>query len=186
MWEAYKVRSRWRADGGRIDPKAAGPAYALPSTLLDGLSWDDVLAALDHEEGRAIEGGEPLATADERLRPKPGKLGGIFVIDQYGSMHAGQKVPGVFQHSSMTGGHCCRFAGSITVQDGRVLALTPHSGHYVPTQAEYDNLVANWRRDGLDLSEAEIGGFVKDKTHKKASMGVARQAAAAAMEAVGR
>ena len=52
MWEAYKVRSRWRADGGRIDPKAAGPAYALPSTLLDGLSWDDVLAALDHEEGR--------------------------------------------------------------------------------------------------------------------------------------
>ena len=58
MWEAYKVRSRWRADGGRIDPKAAGPAYALPSTLLDGLSWDDVLAALDHEEGRAIEGGE--------------------------------------------------------------------------------------------------------------------------------
>ena len=150
------------------------------------LRWDDVLAALDHEEGRAIEGGEPVATADERLRPKPGKLGGIFVIDQYGSMHAGQKVPGVFQHSSMTGGHCCRFAGSITVQDGRVLALTPHSGHYVPTQAEYDNLVADWRRDGLDLSEAEIGGFVKDKTHKKASMGVARQAAAAAMEAGGR
>ena len=185
MWEAYKVRSRWRADGGRIDPKAAGPAYALPSTLLDGLSWDDVLAALDHEEGRAIEGGEPVATADERLRPKPGKLGGIFVIDQYGSMHAGQKVPGVFQHSSMTSGHCWRFAGSITVQDGRVLALTPHSGHYVPTQAEYDNLVADWRRDGLDLSEAEIGGFVKDKTHKKASMGVARQAAAA-MEAGGR
>ena len=47
MWEAYKVRSRWRADGGRIDPKAAGPAYALPSTLLDGLGWDDVLAATD-------------------------------------------------------------------------------------------------------------------------------------------
>ena len=30
--------------------------------------------------------------------------------------------------------------------DGRVLALTPHSGHYVPTQAEYDSLVAEWRR----------------------------------------
>ena len=55
----------------------------------------------------------------------------------------------------------------------------------MPTQAEYDNLVADWRRDGLDLSEAEIRGFVKDKTHKKASMGMARQAAAAAMEAGG-
>ena len=77
MWETYKVRSRWRADGGLIDPKATGPAYALPSALLDGLSWDDVLAALDHEEGRGVNGGERVATADERLRPKPGKLGGI-------------------------------------------------------------------------------------------------------------
>ena len=81
----YQVRSRWRADGGRIDPKAAGPAYALPSALLDDLSWKDVLNALDHEEGRGARGGEAVATADERLRPKPGK-GGIFVIDQYGTI----------------------------------------------------------------------------------------------------
>ena len=123
---------------------------------------------------RLLAEGHPVAGGFGIIEP----TGGIFVIDQFGSMHAGQKVPGVFQHSSMTGGHCCRFAGSITVQDGRVLALTPHSGHYVPTQTEYDHLVADWRRDGLDLSEAEIGGFVKDKTHKKR----ARQAAAAAME----
>ena len=44
-----------------------------------------------------------------------------------------------------------------------MLKVTPHSGHYVPTQAEYDSLVAEWRRDGLDLSEAAIGGFVKVK-----------------------
>ena len=50
------------------------------------------------------------------------------------------------------------------VEAGRVLKVTPHSGHYVPTQAEYDSLVAEWRRDGLDLSEAAIGGFVKVKT----------------------
>jgi hypothetical protein len=104
----------------------------------------------------------PLPTADERLRPKPGK-GGIFAIDQYGIMHAGPKVSGAFHHSSFTGGHCCRFAGSITVDKGRVLKLTPHSGHYVPTEAEYTALINAWREAGLDLSSAEITGLVKEK-----------------------
>ena len=42
-----------------------------------------------------------IQTADERLRPnKPGK-GGIFVLDQYGTMHATQKVSGALHHSSI-------------------------------------------------------------------------------------
>ena len=39
-----------------------------------------------------------MHTADERLRPnKPGK-GGIFAIDQYGTMHAAQKVSAALHH----------------------------------------------------------------------------------------
>ena len=38
-----------------------------------------------------MENGAHVQTADERLAPKRGK-GGIFVIDQWGTMHAGQKV----------------------------------------------------------------------------------------------
>ena len=65
----------------------------------------------------------PLQTADERLRStKPGK-GGIFAIDQYGRMAAAQKVSGALHHSSLTGGKCCRFAGSITVEQGKVRYL---------------------------------------------------------------
>ena len=62
-----------------------------------------------------------------------------------------------------TGEHCCRFAGSLTVDEGRVLMVSPHSGHYVPTQAEYDALLESWRVAGLDLSQASIGGFVKER-----------------------
>ena len=77
-------------------------------------------------------------------------------------MHAGQKVPGIFQHSSLTGGHCCRFAGSVEVRGGVVTKLSPHSGHYIPTQDEYDALLADWRRLGLDLTATEIGGLLKE------------------------
>ena len=73
------------------------------------------------------------------------------------------QVKGALHHSSLTGGKCCRFAGSITVTAGRVQKVTPHSGHYVPTQVEYDRLLDGWREAGLDLSQAEIGGLVKEK-----------------------
>ena len=62
MWEVYKVRSRWRADGGPIDPKAAGPAYALPSALLAGLSWGDVRAPRNRGGAPTLcdRGGTPI------------------------------------------------------------------------------------------------------------------------------
>ena len=165
MWEQFKVRSRWRADGSsRVDAKAkdsTGPSYALPLSLLPNLSWSDVLEALDHEEGSAMADGS-MKTAQERLQQnKPGK-GGIFVVDQYGTILAAQKVTGALHHSSLTGGKCCRFAGNVTVKDGHILMVTPHSGHYVPTQAEYDLLLESWRQQGLDLSRAKIGGFAKE------------------------
>ena len=72
-----------------------------------------------------------------------------------------QKVSGAIHHSSLTGGHCCRFAGAITVEQGKVRTISPHSGHYVPTQSEYDALIDSWRGAGLDLSEAELRGLVK-------------------------
>ena len=162
MWERFKVRDRW-TDGDCADvSKQAGPAYVLPVALLRDRTWVDVLAAIEHEEGRGMASGR-METAEQRLRPnKPGK-GGIFVVDMYGTIHAAQKVSGAFHHSSLTRGHCCRFAGSITVEAGRVRKISPHSGHYVPTQPEYDALIECWQKDGLDLSNAEIGGFVKER-----------------------
>lgn len=163
MWERFKLKGRWTADGAlREADGAAGPAYALPAALLDGLRWEHVLTAIDHEEGRGMASGR-VQTADERLyEEKPGK-GGIFVVDQFGVMFAAQKVPGALHHSSFTGGKCCQFAGSIRVREGRVLMVSPHSGHYVPTQAEYDALLQGWAEVGLDLSSAKVGGFVKEK-----------------------
>ena len=34
-----------------------------------------------------------------------------------------------------------------------MLKLLPHSGHYIPTQDDYDELIEGWSDAGLDLSE---------------------------------
>eukprot|EP00966_Prymnesium_polylepis_P283912 6558859-Prymnesium_polylepis.1 len=103
-----------------------------------------------------------MPTAAERVALSEEK-GGIFIVDHFGKMYAGQKVAGLFQHSSMTCGHCCKFAGGITVREGQVVSVSPHSGHYIPTQPEYDDIVESWTGAGLDLSKTELRSLIKDK-----------------------
>ena len=145
LWDAFKVRD------------AAEARYGLPSELPEA-TWGAVARALDHDDGLAGSPGRkrPLPRVADRARS------GIFVVDHFGRMYAARKVSGAFHHSSLTRGHCCRFAGSVEVRGGVVTKLSPHSGHYIPTQDEYDALLADWRRLGLDLSATEIGGLLKE------------------------
>ena len=176
-----------RDSGAALDGMGADAAcYALPTALLPGTSWSDIVAAVDHEEGRAMHKA-PLATADKRLRGK-GTLG-IFVVDHFGRIFCADKVAlalarppprppahrhqppppcamqvrGVCHHSSLSRGHAVKFAGSLRVEAGRVAVITPHSGHYVPSQQDYDDVLADWAARGLDLSQTEVRGLVKEK-----------------------
>jgi hypothetical protein len=103
----------------------------------------------------------PFPTVDSRRGCKPGK-GGIFVVDVFGKMYCGDKVTGAFHHSSMTRGHCVMFAGALTVKEGLLQMLAPYSGHYVPTEIDYDNFLQLLRSRGVSLSETDIKGMVKD------------------------
>ena len=78
MWEQFKRRSRWTSSGERIDPKTVGPAYALPTELLPGVGWTDVLAALDHEEGHGMKHGASAGVELEAVgwRVSWGRTGG--------------------------------------------------------------------------------------------------------------
>lgn len=136
-----------------------GVAYAPPTELLPDLSWADVRRAIEHDQGRWMR--VPFPTVDSRRGCKPGK-GGIFVVDVFGKMYCGDKVTGAFHHSSMTRGHCVMFAGALTVKEGRVQMLAPYSGHYVPTEIDYDNFLQLLRSRGVSLSETDIKGMVKD------------------------
>ena len=145
LWDSFKVENAGRD----------APRYEIPARIRASATWRDVLAALDHDDG--LSGPKrPLPRVADRVRS------GIFVVDHFGHIYAGRKVSGCFHHSSLTRGHVCRFAGAIRVERGVVTKLSPHSGHYIPTQAEYDALLDDWRRAGLDLSRTEIGGLLKE------------------------
>ena len=145
----FSWRKKWERDWEQV-------RYCSTACRRRKLNHEDqaleerILRALDHEEGHGMADG-PMPTADERLRQtKPGK-GGIFVVDQYGAMHMAQKVPGALHHSSFTGGHCCRFAGSIAVDDGRASVRT--SGvHGVYHPIDHRILVSSLRLALLTLA----------------------------------
>jgi hypothetical protein len=57
----------------------------------------------------------------------------IFVMDGSGNLYASlEQEPGYIHHSSLLGGEPVVGAGEIEVRDGRLVAMTDQSGHYMP------------------------------------------------------
>ena len=135
--------------------EARTPMYALPEDVPSTATWRDVLLALDHDDGSNVTK-RPLPPPSQRTRK------GIFVLDHFGKTYCGTKVAGAFHHSSFTRGHCVKFAGSIAVDRGALKFISPHSGHFIPTQDDYDALVADWAAKGALDGSTVVGTFLKD------------------------
>lgn len=126
----------------------------LPTELLPKLGWEDVLEALDHDEGGKMD--RPFSKGAERYEGK-----GIFVLDQHGLLYCSTKVRGVFHHSSFVRGHCVKVAGGLSIVDGWLDELSPHSGHYQPSQEHVDDMICDWTQMGVDFSKVGIKPYVK-------------------------
>merc|ERR1712061_111504 len=61
----------------------------------------------------------------------------IFVITIEKQMYIGPKVKGFFHHSSFNAGRACIGAGYVVVKFGKLEEISPHSGHYRPTEINY-------------------------------------------------
>lgn len=90
------------------------------------------------------------------------KVSCAFVIDHCGLIFIAEKVRGVIHHSSLTRGHCCRIAGGLTITDGKLEKLTPHSGHYMPSQDDIQNMIRDWEQKGVDFSQVKIKPYLKE------------------------
>lgn len=80
----------------------------------------------------------------------------IYVVDTVGRLYVGIKSSGAFQHASFLSGARILSAGSIGIDDGRLVYLSPLSGHYRPTTRSFRVFINSLREQGVDLSHLRV------------------------------
>ncbi|VVB06172.1 unnamed protein product [Arabis nemorensis] len=92
----------------------------------------------------------------------------IFVLSVSKILYAGMKRKGNFQHSSFLAGGATLSAGRIVVDDGVLKAVWPHSGHYLPTEENFQAFMSFLRENNVDLTSVKKSPDEEDgEAHSK-------------------
>ncbi|KAI3747206.1 hypothetical protein L6452_09657 [Arctium lappa] len=75
----------------------------------------------------------------------------IFVLSTSMVLYIGMKQKGKFQHSSFLAGGATISAGRLVIVDGVLKAIWPHSGHYLPTEENFDAFISFLEQHNVDL-----------------------------------
>lgn len=79
----------------------------------------------------------------------------IFVLSTSKTLYVGQKCKGTFQHSSFLAGGATLAAGRLEVEDGILKAVWPHSGHYLPTEENFEEFMSFLKEHNVDLTNVK-------------------------------
>ncbi|KAL1907195.1 hypothetical protein Sste5344_006977 [Sporothrix stenoceras] len=93
---------------------------------------------------------------DALLRKSVQKNTWIFVADTNFRLYVGLKDSGTFQHSSFLQGARISAAGLIKIRNGRLVALSPLSGHYRPPVSNFRSFVTALREEGCDMRHVAV------------------------------
>lgn len=85
--------------------------------------------------------------------PKDAKW--IFVLSTSKTLYVGMKKKGNFQHSSFVAGGATLSAGRLVVELGVLKAVWPHSGHYLPTEENFQEFMSFLKEHNVDLSDVK-------------------------------
>ncbi|CAK7229484.1 hypothetical protein SCUCBS95973_007238 [Sporothrix curviconia] len=93
---------------------------------------------------------------DTLMRKSVQKNTWIFVADTSFRLYVGLKDSGTFQHSSFLQGARISAAGLIKIRNGRLMALSPLSGHYRPPVSNFRAFLQSLREAGADMKHLSI------------------------------
>ncbi|KAL2501516.1 calmodulin-binding family protein [Forsythia ovata] len=101
------------------------------------------------EDGKFIyvQSGKLLDT-----REGPEDVKWIFVLCVSKTLYVGRKKKGTFQHSSFLAGGATLSAGRLVVEEGVLKAVWPHSGHYLPTEENFEEFMSFLVQHNVNLS----------------------------------
>nr|XP_018678581.1 PREDICTED: IQ domain-containing protein IQM3-like isoform X1 [Musa acuminata subsp. malaccensis] len=80
----------------------------------------------------------------------------IFVMSTTKILYAGQKKKGIFHHSSFLAGGATIAAGRFTAEKGILKCIWAYSGHYRPTEDNFNYFLSFLEQNGVNLSETQI------------------------------
>ncbi|KVH90861.1 hypothetical protein Ccrd_007110 [Cynara cardunculus var. scolymus] len=112
------------------------------------------------EDGKLLykQTGEYIDTTGS---PKGSKW--IFVLSTSRTLYVGIKKKGLFQHSSFLAGGATLAAGRLVSEDGVLKAIWPHSGHYRPTQENFQDFVSFLQENDVDTTNVKMDSDDDDK-----------------------
>ncbi|CAM0906913.1 unnamed protein product [Alopecurus aequalis] len=87
----------------------------------------------------------------------------IFVLSTSRNLYVGKKKKGKFQHSSFLAGGAASAAGRLVVEDGILKAIWPHSGHYRPTEENFQDFQTFLGENNVDLSDVKMSPTEEDE-----------------------
>ncbi|KAK8504811.1 hypothetical protein V6N13_056123 [Hibiscus sabdariffa] len=105
------------------------------------------------EDGKFIykQTGKLLQTTGENSDSK-----WIFVLSTSKVLYVGMKKKGTFQHSSFLAGGATIAAGRLVVDNGVLKAVWPHSGHYRPTEENFNDFISFLKENNVDLTDVKM------------------------------
>lgn len=87
----------------------------------------------------------------------------IFVLSTSKSLYVGQKKKGTFQHSSFLAGGATSAAGRLVLENGTLKAIWPHSGHYRPTEENFQEFKSFLKDNLVDLTDVKMSPAEEDE-----------------------
>ncbi|KAK9079027.1 hypothetical protein SSX86_000696 [Deinandra increscens subsp. villosa] len=106
-----------------------------------------------------IEGGKLLYKQTGEYLDTTGSSKGskwIFVLSTSRTLYVGIKKKGLFQHSSFLAGGATLAAGRLISEEGVLKAIWPHSGHYRPTQENFQDFVSFLHDNDVDTTYVKM------------------------------
>ncbi|XP_076914608.1 IQ domain-containing protein IQM2-like [Bidens hawaiensis] len=113
----------------------------------------------------AIENGKLLYKQTSELLDTTGQTNGakwIFVLSTTKTLYVGIKKKGYFQHSSFLSGGAALAAGRIIAEKGVLKAVWPHSGHYRPTEENFQDFISFLHENDVDTSSVKMDSIDDD------------------------
>ncbi|KAI5596353.1 hypothetical protein POPTR_003G218800v4 [Populus trichocarpa] len=102
-----------------------------------------------------IEDGKLLYKESRELLHTTEDAKWIFVLSTSMNLYIGKKLKGKFQHSSFLAGGVATAAGRLVVEGGVLKAVWPHSGHYRPTEENFQDFLSFLRENNVDLTDVK-------------------------------